>query len=719
MIAHRWASALRLLGTFALALFSGIASAANETEPVSDAVRAEELFAQGLAHAEAGRDSQALQAYQRTWRWDPTRDDALRLIPALATKLKQIDIAARYALIIVRGGYTEAVRTDPALYRQLANHAALHREHALAAELWEALYDQVASPPANRRSLQQKIALEVGKLWFLSGDAVEASDWFHRVAENPLGEVLSSEATKLWEGFASCHLEAERFDRAELALRRLAEQPDGVGRAAYWQAQLALRQHRPAVALEKINACLATEDVGPSGLAYGLLVETLRATNQASRSDKELRRFHENRPNDPDAWLAWIDQLIATGKPSQALDQAQRLVETTLAALEREDISAGDNTVLSEGADRQIKLLGSMNQADQLWSLLEKLSGWWGSLEPVHESLEQVLSQDTLAELAGVWLATRQPEKMSEDQLDVAGHVALTLDRSDIATRFYQPLLTQCVLHDSEHSEDPPTAIDCLHAWLFSLIDSESWPQVIEAIEWARKTKIPQSDSADMSYWLTFGYMHTDQKEKSLSAIRSARKIAPKDLIYAELETTLLADLDRLDEAIVVAKVSLNRFKKSPQPPHELARDLGRILAMWLDERAELDDIDQADELLEAVLDSWPLDPLTNNDLAYRWAERGIHLDRSLRMARLATEANPTNASSADTLGWVLYCLERHHEAAQELRRAVALLSQEEKTAETAVLYEHLAEALEATGDIDEAAKAKAEAERLREIEEK
>ncbi len=695
-------------------LFEQVAGTlASDTPLASDILRAEQLIAQGKAHAQAGRNAQALQAFQRAWRWDPTRDDALQPIPLLAAKLNRLDTAIRYALLVVRSNGTSPVRSDSALYRRLANHAAEQRDHALAAELWESLYETAGSGSR----VQVRTVGETGRQWFLAGDAVEASDWFQKIAKTPFVESPSLDAVRLWEGVIACHLEAERFDRAKQAIHRLAEEPTKTGRAAYWQARLALQRNQPAVALERINKCFTSGDNGPNAHAYALLAEALRRTNQLDRSAEELKRFHNNRPNDPAAWLAWIDQLRIAGNKKEALVQANQLVEACLSALQTDGLTAWDNPTLAKGARRQIELLGSMNQAAQLWPSLEKLVGWWGSLEPVLEALEPILSRQTMAKQARVWLATSRPERMSIDALAIAGRVSLLLDQVEEAARFYKPLLLKCIAIDTDPPGDSPRVLDCWYGWLYDLIDLKAWPQVIDAITWAREQKVPQAQSADLSYWLTHGYIQTDQPEKALSSIRAARKISPEDLAYAKLETMLLANLDRFDEAIAVAQVGLKQAEKKNTEPNKTTRDLRLALALLLDRRADPADGEQAVELYETILDTWPLDPRTNNDLAFCWAERGVHLHRSLRMAQLAVEADSDNASYADTLGWVFYRLGRPEEAAEELRRAIRLISSDSESASYAVLYEHLAAALEATGDTDAAAQAKAE--RLRDLKDK
>jgi tetratricopeptide (TPR) repeat protein len=82
--------------------------------------------------------------------------------------------------------------------------------------------------------------------------------------------------------------------------------------------------------------------------------------------------------------------------------------------------------------------------------------------------------------------------------------------------------------------------------------------------------------------------------------------------------------------------------------------------------------MEEAEEWLEQVLDEFPEDIGALNDLGYLWADQNKHLQRALDMVRRAVEGEPDNAAYRDSLGWVLYRLGRYPEAVQELEKAAA-----------------------------------------------
>lgn len=61
------------------------------------------------------------------------------------------------------------------------------------------------------------------------------------------------------------------------------------------------------------------------------------------------------------------------------------------------------------------------------------------------------------------------------------------------------------------------------------------------------------------------------------------------------------------------------------------------------------------------------------NNYAYYMSEQGVHLDRAEELSRRTIEAEPDNANSLDTYGWILHLLGRDGEALPYLRKAVRL----------------------------------------------
>jgi tetratricopeptide (TPR) repeat protein len=83
------------------------------------------------------------------------------------------------------------------------------------------------------------------------------------------------------------------------------------------------------------------------------------------------------------------------------------------------------------------------------------------------------------------------------------------------------------------------------------------------------------------------------------------------------------------------------------------------------------------------------------------WAEHGMKLDQARELIEKALKAEPKNAAYLDSLGWVLFKLNRPKDALPYILQAVELSKKED---EDATLYEHLGDVYAA---LNETAKAR------------
>lgn len=86
-----------------------------------------------------------------------------------------------------------------------------------------------------------------------------------------------------------------------------------------------------------------------------------------------------------------------------------------------------------------------------------------------------------------------------------------------------------------------------------------------------------------------------------------------------------------------------------------------------------LNEHELAESIMLKLLEKHPDHPGANNDLGYTWVDKGVNLDRALKMIRIAVESDPDNPSYLDSLGWAYYKLGRFEEATVQLQRAAEL----------------------------------------------
>jgi tetratricopeptide (TPR) repeat protein len=176
-------------------------------------------------------------------------------------------------------------------------------------------------------------------------------------------------------------------------------------------------------------------------------------------------------------------------------------------------------------------------------------------------------------------------------------------------------------------------------AWWFlgsSLFDRGKYDQLLEMVSRAQKA-IPN----DFRIYLLEGLAYTrmDKQEDALKALEKAYELNPKDL---NTLSTLALTYD-----------NLHRYKDS-------------------------------DRIYEEALKIDPKSALLLNNYSYSLAERGVHLQRALEMAKQAVTAEPDNAAYLDTYGWVFYRLEKYDDAASYIEKAIATGKA------SAVVQEHL-----------------------------
>ena len=83
---------------------------------------------------------------------------------------------------------------------------------------------------------------------------------------------------------------------------------------------------------------------------------------------------------------------------------------------------------------------------------------------------------------------------------------------------------------------------------------------------------------------------------------------------------------------------------------------------------------DEAEKDLLASLEVKPDQAYVINYLAYSWIEKGIKVEKSLKMLEKANKLRSNDPYITDSLGWALFKLERYKEAKEYLQLAVILL---------------------------------------------
>ena len=101
-------------------------------------------------------------------------------------------------------------------------------------------------------------------------------------------------------------------------------------------------------------------------------------------------------------------------------------------------------------------------------------------------------------------------------------------------------------------------------------------------------------------------------------------------------------------------------------------------------------------DLLESLRVS-PEEAYVINYLAYSWIEKGINIEKSLKMLKKANQLRPNDGYITDSLGWALFKLKKYKEAKKYMQLAVRLMASDP------VINDHFADVLWINNDFIQA----------------
>lgn len=170
------------------------------------------------------------------------------------------------------------------------------------------------------------------------------------------------------------------------------------------------------------------------------------------------------------------------------------------------------------------------------------------------------------------------------------------------------------------------------------------------------------------------GYLERQEGdlERGISTLEEAidQGVGSVELYY--YLSAFLGEAERFAAAGKVARAGLDAYPQEPRLHYQLGVIYER-----------LDDRNQALEQMEKVLEIEPRNADALNFVAYHFAEKGENLEQALVQARQALEQKQTSYIY-DTLGWVLFRMERFEEARSNLEQAIRL------DGDDPLIHEHL-----------------------------
>jgi tetratricopeptide (TPR) repeat protein len=624
-------------------------------EATEDRLRAAALFAEGRLLFRREQFAQALTRYQRAYRYANNSATILSEIIPLAYRLGRLDEAARYARLA-----TDQTEVDPFVWRRLALHLTEQEEFAQALEL----YQVAASGAENDEAAVPTVItqFEMGRLLYLTDRFADAVTPFEKVrktllqpephpADKPAVEALLEERQITFSIMAETYLNADRPEQAgELFQLAYKDQP-GTAIMDFHLARVAAKRKDASEALERLRRYMQSGDTEAGTAPYELLSQLLDQTQQSDQRLAELQQLAEKQPQNI-FLVYYLGQLLLERQDAeQAVRRFQQLMQ------------------IRPLLDGYRGLIGARMQQQDAAALIEVLAdavGRLGSLESLSGTLGQVIADKPLmtrlldtARTKYLSDQTTQPESVRRGVALAMAELLAQADDNTGADEFYQRAVGSG--DDADQS--------AWMAWGLERLASDQPQRAVEVFEGLLARTENREQQGAINYYLAAALALDDRFDAALTAARQAAQLLPNLPAIQLRPAWVLLMAKRWPEAERTYREFLDRFGDQYASP--ALRDAVREAKTSVSSVCVYQDkLEPAEEWLEQVLDEFPKDVGAHNDLGYLWADRGVHLQRALRMTAYASQAEPTNVAYRDSFGWALYKLGKYDEALTQLRQA-------------------------------------------------
>ena len=643
------------------------------TEADRDRVEALALFAAARMHHQRQDYAAALRFYQRSLRRDPEAEPVARAIISLAAKLKRYAQAARYALRA-----PESKEADPWLLQRLGAYMDKQGDWPRAL----ALYERAMAVRAGGKETGFDVLLhrEMGRLYFLVGSNVKAADCFARAMhalEHPKKygidkkqkEMLLGAPGEAYNLFGECFLAAGRPKKAMAAFEKAHTVAPNKGLLEFNLARVHAHRGKPAMALAGLQACFAEKLTGAGIAPYQLLAKVLEDLDNQDELIGRLEKLHRDDPDNVP--LGYF--LAGQYRQAKQFEKAEPLY---LALVKKTPTLTGYRAL--------IDIYRKTEQPEALLAILGEAAEKVGVLDTLGAEAQAVSSDAGLMRKL-IEIARKKvkadPEKFGHGMRLAVALLALESKQFQTAGEFF----------DLAIKVRPKSAAELLLVWGMGLLLEERSAEAAKVFQRAIDEKVAPPGNPAFHFYLAGALAMDDRTDEALAAARKAAELKKDMPRFASRVAWVLYRAKRYDKAIKAYRELIDKFDagRTSTEDRRVLRDARLAISNLY---VLKDDLDEAEEWVEQVLDEFPDDVGAANDLGYLWADQNKHLGRSLRMIQHAVDAEPENEAYRDSLGWVYFRLGQYKKAVAELEKAVAD-AQKDNGGPDAVILDHLGDA--------------------------
>jgi tetratricopeptide (TPR) repeat protein len=651
---------------------------ASASEADRDRAHAHALYSEGRVLYNRGEYDKALGKLERAWRYDQDRKTILQEIVPLATRLNRLGEASRYAIIALEKGANVDART----LQTLAQHASEEQEWQDARVFFQKLLELQKAAQGKDSELDVSlilVQLELGRVNFLLNSFKESAEAFAEVKKaiddpekyrlnDALRKMVLDDPERTYLLLGEAFVRGGRPDDAEAVFRKADELKPQPEVLAFRLARVAAARGSTDDAMAQLERYLQAKSSESGSEPYELLAELIKRTVSDEKEAEKLvlDRLQKLYADDPaNAGLAYFaaEQFLIGGR----LEEAEKIY--------REQMMFNPSGEAYRGF---LEIYRKQGQIDRLLETLGEAAAEDGSLDAYENQVSEIAKDDKLVDqlIAAARAKKKQDAEALPDGLVLAvGLVALEAKKTEAANEF---------LELASHREKPG-ASEVMTAWGLGLFFNGEHDKAAEVFQRAIDQQADPDRNAAFYFYLGSALSFANRPDEALTAALQAQQLQPENTRFESRVAWINYRAQRYGDAERAYLELLNKIGGDNRSA--AMRDLVRESKLVLSNICvQQDRFDDGVEWLEQVLDEFPGDPGALNDLGYLWSEKGVHLERALRMVRAAVEAEPDNAAYQDSLGWALHRLGRSQEALQHLQKAVELQGEEVD----GVLLDHL-----------------------------
>ncbi len=662
------------------------------TQEGRDRLEAITLFSAARMHQQRQDLSEALRLYQRALRYDPDALPVLEQIVTLAFELERTSEAIRYALKAA-----ELRPSRPDLLRQLGLHLFGKDDVDGAIRL----YEKALSLPQVQASSTGQIQLlaEIGQMYSDRSQFAEAAKAFASVqeyielpVEDPSAKRFRDALLKrfggegaAYEQFAEAYLASDKFDEATDAFEKANIVKPNRAHLAYNIARIYSRRGNTEQSLATLQTYFDEHASDLGQKPYALLADLLGQAQRAAELITQLETLREADSENESLTEFLAQRLVDAQQLNRATELFESLVQASNSFKARRGLVHIDRT--RDDADALLKHLGIGSNVD---SPAPKLPSdpreWLG--DEADAVIEDAKLLDALLERA---TEPDEDKGLTRRRNLTMAWLLLAAGRTEKAEELFQAGI----------DEQDEQAVGLLREWGLELLTGEKYEAASRWLQ--RAIDIAGTDDRRPPfehYYLAGALEMAGQTDEALRIAREgARRTEPFPEwlpMFRSRVAWVAYHARQYELAEELYRALIEEFDDKPASSD--VRDTLRSARLVLSNLESIrGNLTQAKEWLEQVLDEFPEDVSALNDLGYLWADQGINLDRALEMIQKAVAAEPDNVAYRDSLGWVLYRLERYEEALVAMRKA------SETEEPDGVILDHLGDVYSKLGRIDEA----------------